>query len=65
MAPLSKSTLRKALIDLSPIYESDMTKEIEEMTKVIDASNTIKTFGGQKEVQLRLISQYQVYQCFR
>lgn len=31
-----------------------MTKEIEEMTKIVDSTNPLKTFAGQKDVALRL-----------
>jgi len=33
-------------MDLGSVYERTMTKEIEDMTKIIDSSNPLKTFAG-------------------
>ena len=46
------------------MYERDINVEIEHMIKILDASNTVKTFTGQKQVQMRLISHYSAYQHF-
>lgn len=48
--------LKTALLDFSPIYERDMNEEIKEITKVLKFNNSIKTFTGQKEIELQLIS---------
>lgn len=55
---MSRQTLKLALIDLGPVFERTMSKEIEDMTKIINSSNSLKTFAGQKEVALRLSMQY-------
>ena len=64
MTPINRQTLKLALIDLGPVYERTMTKEIEDMTKIIDSSNPLKTFAGQKDVALRLSMQYQIFQLY-
>lgn len=38
-----------------------MNREIEDLTKVINAKGSNKTYAEQKEVKMRLISSYQVY----
>ena len=44
MGPLQKKFFKEALLDLSKVYERDINIEIEHMTKILDASNTVKTF---------------------
>lgn len=58
MTPISKESLSKALLELSPVYERTMNREIEDLTRVINSKGTIKTYAEQKEVKLRLISHY-------
>ena len=64
MGPLPKKAFEQALIATAPVYERDINIEIEHMTKILDAQNTIKTFGGQKKRQMQLISYYSAYQHF-
>ena len=64
MGPLPRKAFEQALIATAPVYERDINIEIEHMTKILDASNTIKTFGGQKKLSLQLISYYSAYQHF-
>lgn len=40
-----------------------MTEDIEGRTKIVDPKTSQKTYGGQKDVALKLISWYQVYQA--
>jgi len=61
MNPLEKDTIKQALIDLSPVYEKTKNNDIEDSTKMYDPQHRLKTFGGQKAIQLRLVSQHQVY----
>ena len=46
MTPVNRQTLKLALVDLGSVYERTMTKEIEDMTKIVDSTNTLKTFAG-------------------
>ena len=65
MGPLQKQSFKQALLDLSKVYERDINVEIEHMTKILDASNTVKTYPGQKKKQMHLISYYSAYQHFK
>ena len=64
MGPLPRKAFEQALIATAPVYERDINIEIEHMTKILDAQNSIKTFGGQKKRQMQLISYYSAYQHF-
>jgi len=65
MAPISKASFKKAMIDLSPVYERDINTQIEELTKILDTNTSAKTFSEQKKVALKLINTYQGYQHFK
>ena len=64
MSPMTKVSLKQALLDLGPVYERTMTKEIEEMTKIIDTKNPLKTFSAMKEISIRLSAKYNNYSPF-
>jgi hypothetical protein len=64
MVPLPKESLRQALLTLAPRYEDEMTKEIELAVRISSVQNTIKTMPGQNSLEMRMISQFQVYQHF-
>lgn len=65
MVPLKEDSIRRALLDLAPVYERDMNAEIEELVKIVDTSQERKTFAGQKQIQMFLIGFYGVYQHFK
>lgn len=48
MAPISKSSFKKALLDFAPVYERDINSHIEQLTKILD-KNSEKTFNEQKK----------------
>lgn len=65
MVPISKQAFKKAMIDLSPVYERDINTQIEERTKILDQTTSEKTFPEQKKIALKLIKTYQGYQHFK
>lgn len=58
MAPISKNSFRKALLDFSPIYERDINQHIEDLTKILDKASE-KTFAEQKKIAVRMINYHQ------
>ena len=58
MAPISKASFKRAMIDLSPVYERDINTAIEELTKILDTTTSEKTFADQKKIALKLINTY-------
>ena len=61
MAPISRQSFKRAMIDLSPVYERDINNQIEELTKILDTSTSNKTFSEQKKIALTLVNTYQGY----
>lgn len=58
MAPISKLSFKKAMIDLSPVYERDINAQIEELTKILDTTTSEKTFSEQKKIAMKMINTY-------
>lgn len=58
MAPISKQSFKKALIDLSPVYERDINAQIEDRTKILDQITSEKTFPEQKRIAMKLVKTY-------
>jgi hypothetical protein len=56
MTPLSDKHMEEALIMVGPRYEEEMTEEIDLMTKVINLNKAVKTYEGQHERGLKLLS---------
>ena len=58
MTPWSANSFRTALKELSPVYERTMSREIEDMTEIIDGKTSKKNFNEQKEIRMALLSKY-------
>ena len=65
MAPITKDSFKKALLDLSPVYERDINTHIEDLTKIFDMTTSSKTFSDQKKIAIKLINTFQGYQHFK
>lgn len=53
---------REAIILTVEVFEKSMNEEIQALIEIIDPKNTkVKTYPGQKEIGLKLVSHYQVY----
>ena len=65
MKGLLKESLRQALLELGPVYERTMGREIEDMTEIIDPKKSAKVFAIQKEIKTALLSKYQVFAIFQ
>lgn len=62
MKPCDKDCFKQALTLIAGVYERSMNEEIQDLVKIIDAkAASLKTFGGQKDNGLKLVSHYQVY----
>ena len=65
MAPISKESFKKAMLDLSPVYERDINTHIDDLTKILDMTTSSKTFSNQKKIAVKLINTFQGYQHFK
>ena len=62
MKSIDRECFKDALKLTVGVYERSMNEEIEDLTKIIDPKNsTVKNFGGQKDIGLKLVSHFQVY----
>ncbi len=64
MDPINKYDLRQILIDSAKLYQTEMRKEINMVTQILDSKHQLKTFTTQKDLTRDLMNYYQVNDVF-